>query len=67
MRNSHKYMTEITRTTSFGDLPEYLSPEEVQAYLNLGRSTVYGLIGRGQLKSVRFGRCLRVPKEELKK
>ena len=52
----------ITRTTPVELLPELLSPDEVRAWLGLGRSTVYDAIRRGELPHKRFGRMLRVPK-----
>jgi excisionase family DNA binding protein len=35
--------------------------------LALGRSTVYLLIGRGDLRTVRVGKAVRVPAEELER
>ena len=35
--------------------------------LALGRSTVYLLIGRGELRTVRVGKAVRVPAEELER
>ena len=52
----------IDRWTSFEALPEFLSPDEVRVYLSLSRSTVYDLLRRGALPSVKFGRCIRIPK-----
>jgi excisionase family DNA binding protein len=48
-------------------LPDYLTPAEARAYLNLGRSTLYDLVRRGELTAVRFGKVLRIPREALKK
>lgn len=42
-------------------------PSEARAYLNLGRSTLYDLVRRGELPAVRFGKVLRIPREALKK
>ena len=52
----------ISRTTPFGELPEYLTPDEVRQYLGIGRGTCYDLLRRGDIPSVRFGRLIRVPK-----
>ena len=54
------------RTIPFNELPEYLTPTEVQAYLNLSRTTVYDLLRRNEIKHVRFGRAIRIPKAALK-
>lgn len=55
----------ITSQTSFDDLPEFLTAEEIRTYLRLGRSTIYELLRRGELPHVRFGRAIRVPKAAL--
>ncbi|GCD97111.1 helix-turn-helix domain-containing protein [Embleya hyalina] len=39
--------------------------EEAALFLKLGRTTVYRLIGTGELKSVTIGRSRRVPLEAL--
>ena len=56
----------ITRWTRFEDLPEFLSPDEVMAFLGLGRGLVYDLLHTGALPTVRFGRLFRVHREALK-
>jgi excisionase family DNA binding protein len=56
----------ITRSTPYDALPDMLSPEECRAYLDLGRSTMYDLLQRGQVPHVRFGRCIRIPKAGLR-
>ncbi len=56
----------IDRTTKHEDLPEYLTPEEFCSYLGLGRTTVYGLIERGELPCKTFGRRKFIPKEALR-
>jgi len=38
-----------------------LTPEEAAEVLSLGRTKVYELIGEGTLRSVRIGKCRRVP------
>lgn len=55
----------ISRTTKLDDLPELLTPDEVRAFLGVGRGTVYELIRRGEIKSVRLGRLVRIPKSSL--
>lgn len=51
------------RPTSFDDLPLTLRVEELMPVLDIGRNTAYELIRSGQIKSIRVGRQLRVPKD----
>lgn len=51
------------RPTSFDDLPLTLRVEELMPILGIGRNTAYELIRSGQIKSIRIGRQLRVPKD----
>jgi excisionase family DNA binding protein len=41
------------------------SPEECAAATSLSRSTIYELLGSGELKSIRIGRARRIPAEAL--
>ena len=50
---------------SLGELPLTLRVPEVASILGVGRNTAYSLIKSGELKSVRIGRQIRIPKEEL--
>jgi excisionase family DNA binding protein len=54
------------RTLAYEQLPEYLTPAEVQAYLNLSRNTVYELLRRNEIPHRRFGRTIRIPKAALR-
>jgi excisionase family DNA binding protein len=56
----------IDRNTPWDALPEFLSPGEFRAYLSLGRSTVYDLLRRDEIPSVKFGKCIRIPKTALR-
>lgn len=44
-----------------------LRPVEVAQILGIGRSLTYELIARGEIPSVRLGRCIRVPAESLQR
>lgn len=57
-------MTE--RRTSFDDLPLTLRVEELMPILNIGRNTAYELVRSGQIKSVRIGKQIRIPKENIR-
>ena len=56
-------MTE--RPTSFDDLPLTLRVEELMPILGIGRNTAYALVRSGQIRSIRVGRQLRVPKDAI--
>lgn len=53
----------IDRPTSFDDLPLTLRVEELIPVLGIGRNTAYELVRSGQIRSIRIGRQLRVPKD----
>jgi excisionase family DNA binding protein len=55
----------ISPTTPADQLPEYLTPNEAKDYLRLSRATVYDLLRRGELPSLRFGRAIRIPRTAL--
>jgi excisionase family DNA binding protein len=46
-------------------VPEVLTAREAAAILRVGRNQLYQAIGRGQLRAVRIGRSLRIPKQAL--
>ena len=47
--------------------PRLLTAREISQILHLSHSTVYQLLQRGDLPSVRFGRSVRVRPEDLEK
>jgi excisionase family DNA binding protein len=46
-------------------LPEVLTVREAAAVLRVGRNQLYQAVGRGELRSVRIGRSIRIPKQAL--
>lgn len=54
------------RPTSFNDLPLTLRVEDLMPILNIGRNTAYELVRSGQIKSVRIGKQIRIPKENIR-
>ena len=46
-------------------ISEYLTPKEVMDLLYIGKNTLYGLLGSGELKGFRVGRQWRVRREDL--
>ena len=47
------------------DLPVTLPVEDLMPILGIGRNTAYELIRSGQIRSVRIGRQIRIPREAL--
>ena len=54
-----------TKFRSLDDLPLVLRVEDLMPLLDIGRNTAYELIRCGQIRSVKVGRQIRVPKEAL--
>lgn len=50
---------------SFDDIPLTLKVEDLMPILGIGRNTAYDLVRSGQIKSIRVGRNIRIPKSEL--
>jgi len=48
-----------------GLLPELLSPAAASRLLGVGRTTIYSLVARNLLPTVRIGRCVRIPRRAL--
>ncbi len=46
---------------------KYLTVKDLQQILNLSRSTAYALANSGELKVVRIGSVIRIPRTELDK
>lgn len=53
------------RPTSYDDLPLTLSVRELMPILSVDRNTAYELIRSGQIRSVRIGRRILIPKAEV--
>ena len=47
------------------ELPMTLQVEDLMPILGIGRNTAYQLIRSGQIRSVRIGRQIRIPREAL--
>jgi excisionase family DNA binding protein len=45
----------------FDDLPDVLTPAEVQSFLRLGRNATYDLLRAGTIRSVRLGQKYLIP------
>ena len=56
MENKYRYLH---------DLPMTQRVEDLMPILGIGRNTAYELIRSGQIRSVRVGRQIRIPREAL--
>ena len=54
-----------TEYRSFDDLPLTLRVEDLMPILGIGRNTAYELVRSGQIRSIRIGKQLRIPKQTL--
>ena len=48
---------------SLDDLPLSLRVEDLMPVLDIGRNTAYGLVRSGQIRSIKVGRQLRIPRD----
>lgn len=54
------------RSARFDQLPDVLTPKEVQAFLRLGRNATYAALQDGRIRSVRYGQKFLIPKAALR-
>ena len=54
-----------TKYRDLQDLPMTLRVEELMPILGIGRNTAYELIRSGQIRSIRIGRQIRIPRDAL--
>ena len=52
---------------SFDELPLTLRVEDLMPILGIGRNAAYELVRSGQIKGLRIGKQIRIPKEEVKR
>lgn len=50
---------------SLNDLPLALRVEDLMSILDIGRNTAYELVRSGQIRSIKVGRQIRIPKSDL--
>lgn len=51
--------------TDYTNLPLILTVEQLAEVLSIGRNTAYDLVRSGQIRSVRVGRQIRIPRDAL--
>ena len=54
-----------SKYTSFDDLPLTLRVEDLMPILGIGRNTAYELVRFGQIRSIRIGHKICIPKTEV--
>ena len=52
-----------TKYRSIDELPLTLRVEDLMPILGIGRNTAYELVRSGQIRSVKIGRQIRIPKD----
>lgn len=65
MPGTMRVVKTMAEPTSFDDLPITLHVEDLMPILGIGRNTAYELVRSGQIRSVRIGKQIRVPKNAL--
>ena len=55
-----------TKFRSLDDLPLVLRVEDLMSVLKVGRNAAYELVRSGQIRSVRIGRQIRIPKDAIR-
>lgn len=63
--NHNDNNTNYSTITNFNNLPLALTVLEAGQVLRVGRSVTYELVRSGQLRSVRIGRSIRIPRDAL--
>lgn len=51
---------------SFDELPLALRVEDLMPVLDIGRNTAYELVRSGQIRSIKVGKQIRIPKDALR-
>ena len=54
-----------TEYSSIDELPLVLRVEDLMPILDIGRNTAYALVRSGQIRSVKVGRQLRIPRNAI--
>ena len=50
---------------SYDDIPLVMTVEDLMPILLIGRNTAYELVRSGEIKSIRVGRQIRIPRDAL--
>jgi excisionase family DNA binding protein len=63
MRFSSRKESEVTEVMSLDEMPDVLKVEEMAKLLRIGRGIAYEMVRRNEIRSLRFGRAIRIPKQ----
>lgn len=59
----HNDLQPTQRERSLQDLPLVLTVEDLMEVLNIGRNTAYEIVRSGQIRSIRVGKNIRIPRD----
>ena len=49
----------------FEDYPDIMSIDDLKSALRIGRTKAYELVGSGEIRSIKVGKSIRIPKTSL--
>ncbi len=56
----------MKRENEFENLPLALCVDDLASVLGIGRNSVYALVRSGQIRSIRIGKQIRIPRDALR-
>ena len=56
----------MKRENEFENLPVALCVDDLASVLGIGRNSVYALVRSGQIRSIRIGKQIRIPRDALR-
>jgi excisionase family DNA binding protein len=67
VRDGRVDVEEASSAVRLDDFPDVLTVEEAARVLRLGRNAGYQAVHRGEIRSIRLGRKLLIPKKEIER
>lgn len=52
----------LTLENAFTEYPNIVTVQQLQEMLNISRSTAYGIVKSGKIKTIRIGNAYKIPK-----
>lgn len=65
IQGGEKVTQQINSTLSLDSLPATLRVEDLMPILGIGRNTAYRLVRSGEIRSIKIGRQIRIPRQVL--